>query len=167
MTSVRPEAGRVLAVHPSARGFGWAVFESPFLPIDWGLASARGDKNAQCLKRLDQLLRRFTPEVLVLEAYDRHSSRRHGRIARLCAAAGELADARGVETLVFNRAEIREAFSEVGARTRREIAEAVARHLDAFRHRLPPRRRPWDSEDAREALFAAAALALTYYRLCP
>lgn len=161
------EAGsRVMGFHPTARGFGWVVFEGPFRPIDWGLVSARKDKNATCLKRLDGLLVRFAPEVLVLEAYDRESSRRARRIARLGSSVRRAADARSVETAVYHRAQIREAFAETGAKTRREIAEAVARHLDAFRHRLPPPRRPWDSEDAREALFAAAAVVLTHQRLC-
>ena len=158
------EYGRVMGFHPTARGFGWVVFEGPFRPIDWGLVSARKDKNATCLNRLDGLLARYAPEVLVLEAYDRESSRRARRIARLGASVRRAADLRGVETVVYHRAQVREAFAETGARTRREIAEAVAGHLEAFRHRLPPPRKPWDSEDAREALFAAAALALTYLR---
>ncbi len=167
MTAPQAGVGRVLGFHPSGRGFGWAVFESPFLPIDWGLASARVDKNTVCLKRVEQLLRRYTPEILVMEIYDRERSRRHRRIAGLCAAVRALAEDRGVEVLVYTRLEVREAFAEVKARTRQEIAEAVARHLDVFRHRLPPPRRPWESEDARGALFAAAALALTHFRLCP
>lgn len=159
------EAGRVMGFHPTARGFGWVVFEGPFRPIDWGLVSARKDKNAVCLKRLEDLLARHAPEVLVLEAYERENSRRARRIARLGASVRRVADTRGVETLVYHRTEVREAFAETGARTRREIAEAVARHLEAFRHRLPPPRKPWDSEDAREALFAAAAVVLTHHRI--
>ncbi len=165
MSVVCADQDRVLGFHPTARGFGWVVFEGPFRPIDWGLVSARKDKNATCLKRLDGLLRRFAPEVLVLEAYDRETSRRARRIARLGASVRRIADACGVETVVYHRSQIREAFAETGAKTRREIAEAVARHLDAFRHRLPPPRKPWDSEDAREALFAAAAVVLTHQRL--
>jgi len=165
MTAVCLESGRVMGFHPTARGFGWVVFEGPFRPIDWGLVSARKDKNATCLKRLDGMLHRFAPEVLVLEAYDRQSSRRARRIARLGASVRRAADLRGVEIVVYQRAQVREAFAETGAKTRREIAEAVARHLDAFRHRLPPPRKPWDSEDAREALFAAAAVVLTHHRM--
>ncbi len=164
MTGVNLEQGRVLGFHPTARGFGWVVFEGPFRPIDWGLVSARKDKNATCLKRLKRLLVRFAPETLVLEAYDRETTRRARRIARLGVRARTLADGQGIETAVYSRAEIREAFAEVGATTRRDIAEAVARHLDAFRHRLPPRRKPWESEDARDALFAAAAVVLTHHR---
>lgn len=165
MIGVCPDRDRVMGIHPTARGFGWVVFEGPFRPIDWGLVSARKDKNATCLKRLDGLLARFAPEVLVLEAYDRESSRRARRIARLGASVQRAADLRGVESAVYHRAQVREAFAETGAKTRRDIAEAVARHLEAFRHRLPPPRKPWDSEDAREALFAAAALVLTHHRM--
>lgn len=164
MTVACAEQGRVLGFHPNARGFGWAVFEGPFRPVDWGLVSARKDKNATCLKRLERLLVRFAPEVLVLEAYDRETTRRARRIARLGVKARNLADGMGIETAVYSRAEIREAFIETGARTRRDVAEAVARHLEVFRHRLPPVRRPWESEDAREALFAAAAVVLTHQR---
>lgn len=165
MTVVCAEQSLVLGFHPTARGFGWVVFEGPFRPIDWGLVSAGKAKNATCLRRLDRLLVRFMPEVLVLEAYDRETTRRARRIARLGLQARALADGRGVEAAVYSRADVRAAFAEAGARTRREIAEAVANHLDAFRHRLPPRRKPWESEDARDALFAAAALVLTHHRL--
>ncbi|HYC74676.1 hypothetical protein [Brevundimonas sp.] len=155
---------RVLAFHPTSRGFGWVLFEGPFAPVDWGLVSVGADKNASCLRRLERLLDRSAPETLVLEAYDRATTRRALRIADLCRAVRRAADHRGVETAVYSRAEVREAFSEVKARTRREIAEAVARHCEAFRHRLPKRRRPWESEDARGALFAAAAVGLAHYR---
>jgi hypothetical protein len=49
--------------------------------------------------------------------------------------------------------------------TRQEVAEAVARHLEPFQQHLPKRRRPWDGEDERMALFSAAAVLLTHFRL--
>lgn len=149
MSGLAPAArGRVLGFHPTSRGFGWVLFEGPYTPIDWGLVSAGADKNASCLRRLERLLDRFNPEILVLEAYDRDTTRRARRIADLCVAVRRTADDRGVETVAYSRADVREAFAEVKARTRREIAEAMARHFEAFRHRLPKPRRPWESEDA-------------------
>tara|TARA_R110002051_G_scaffold154470_3_gene226624 strand:+ start:840 stop:1340 length:501 start_codon:yes stop_codon:yes gene_type:complete len=164
MSGFEPGSARVLGLHPTTRGFGWVVFEGVFKPVDWGLVSARGDKNAVCLRRLKRLLDRFEPEVLVLEAFDPDTTRRARRIARLCGAMLQIADDRGVESIIYCRADIRAAFAAVKATTRRQIAEAVARHLEPFRHRLPPPRRPWESEDAREALFAAAAVVLTHQR---
>lgn len=160
----RQLSGLVMGFHPTARGFGWVVFEGPFTPLDWGLVAARKDKNTVSLRRLEGLLDRFCPEVLVLEAYDRQTTRRAQRIAQLCEKVRFATDSRGIETAVYSRGEICAAFAEVRAATRRQIAEAVARHVDAFRHRLPPPRRPWESEDSRAALFAAAAVVLTHQR---
>lgn len=164
-TALATAGERVFGFYPTSRGFGWVLFEGPYTPIDWGLVSAGDDKNASCLRRLERLLDRFAPETLVLEASDRATTRRARRIADLCTAVRRAADDRGIETVVYSRADIRAAFAEVEARTRREIAEAVARHCEAFRHRLPKPRRPWESEDARGALFAAAAVVLTHQRL--
>lgn len=155
---------RVLGFHPTSRGFGWVLFEGPFTPVDWGLVSAGADKNASCLRRLERLLDRFAPATLVLEAYDRKTTRRARRIADLCDKVQQAADDRGIETAVYSRAEVREAFVEVQAGTRREVAEVIARHFEVFRHRLPKPRRPWESEDARSALFDAAALIVTHLR---
>ena len=43
---------------PTARGFGWALFEGPLVPFDWGTVDiARGDKNARAIARFEQLLK--------------------------------------------------------------------------------------------------------------
>jgi hypothetical protein len=51
--------------------------------------------------------------------------------------------------------------TSVGARSRQEIAEAVARSFD----RLPRPRRPWEGPHRRLAIFDAAAVVLTHYQL--
>lgn len=164
MTALRTPDGLVLGFHPTSRGFGWVAFEGPFQPFDWGLIYARGDKNAACLNRLEVILDRLKPEVLVLEEFDRRTTRRANRIARLTTSVAAAASMRGVQVVSHTLADIRAAFAETGATSRREIIETVAGHVDAFRHRLPPPRRPWESEDRRSSLFAAAALVLTHFR---
>lgn len=69
------------------------VFDGPFMPFDWGLVSAGTDKTATCLRRLERLLARFSPELVVLEAYDRQTTRRARRIAHLCDRVRGAADA--------------------------------------------------------------------------
>ncbi len=76
-----------------------------------------------------------------------------------------LAAHKSVNVVVYARADIKAAFKTIGASTRQEIACAVARHVEAFQHRLPKPRKPWQSEDRRMALFSAAALVLTHYQL--
>lgn len=158
----------VLSFHAHSHGFAWSVFEGPLSPYDWGLVSARAsqrrEKNLVCLRRVEKLLSRFKPEVLVLEAFEGAGSRRMPRVARLCRSVMALAVERGVEVAVYTRAHVRACFAAVGAVTRQEIAEAVARHLEPFQQHLPRRRRPWQAEDERLALFSAAALLLTHFR---
>ncbi len=165
MTAAPPPKGLTLAVHPFKSGLGWVAFEGPFSPFDWGMVRAHRDKNASCLRKVEKLLGRFLPDTLVLEVFDRRISARSDRISNLCRAIVAVASDRGVEVAVYSRGDVRACFASVGARTRQEIAEAVARHVDAFRHQLPEKRRPWDSEDRRMAIFAAGALVLTHYQL--
>ena len=157
-----------MGFHAHSHGFAWAVFESALAPYDWGFVSARAqqrrDKNVICLRRLERLLSRFEPEVLVVEAFAQ-GTRRHPRIDRLYRAAIDLAASMRVEVAVYTRTQVRLTFSHVGATTRQEIAEAVGRHLEPFQQHVPRKRRPWDPEDERMALFSAAATLLTHFRL--
>lgn len=159
----RPAPCLVLAVYPTARGFGWACFDGPFTLFESGLYTVHKDKNAACLRKVERLLGRLKPETLVLEAFDKQSSLRSTRIRRLSLAIVSLAADRGHEVAVFKKTEVQAAFAGVGARTRHEIALAIGRHLPALAHRLPKDRKNGDSEDKRLAIFNAAALALAHY----
>jgi hypothetical protein len=155
----------VLAVHPSATGMGWTAFEGPLSVHDWAVFTAKLDKNAKCLAKLDKLLRRFEPAVLVLEMFKDGPRRRTWRVRKLCRDMVKLAAERGVHVEIYGRDEVAAGFSQFGVGTREGIATAVAFMIEGFEHRLPPPRRAWMSEDPRMALFNAAALALTHYRL--
>jgi Holliday junction resolvasome RuvABC endonuclease subunit len=160
-----PYRSLTLAVHPSTQGFGWIAFEGPFSPYDWGVTYARGrEKNAICLRRVEKLIERLTPETLVLEAFEEGSSKRRTRIANLGRAMVALAIDRGVEVAVYSFNDVRSCFTHLGARSRWEIAEAIARQQGAFAHLLPKKRRSWETESGRLTLFCAAALALTHYQ---
>jgi hypothetical protein len=153
----------VLAVHPTARGFGWVVFEGPLAPYDWGIASAKPGRNARLTTRFERLLERYSPAVLVLEDFERRE--RAERIKYLCRWMIHLAHCRGMATPVYSIAVVRTCFASTGARTRHEIALAVSQYLSAFSHRLPQKRKAWSNEDPRQSLFDAAALAMTHYAI--
>lgn len=159
-----PKHALVLALHATSRGFGYVVFEGPLSPYDWGMVGAKGDKNAQCLRKIEMMLDRFMPETLVLEEATSVANR-SVRIKRLYAGIASMAVSRGVDIVIYTLGQIKACFASVGAVTRQEIAEAVGRYFDAFCHRLPKPRKPWQAEDRRMSLFCAAALALTHYQL--
>ena len=153
----------VLGLHPTVRGFGWAVFQGPSEPCDWGLAYVRADKNAASLRYLRGLLERHRPEFLVMERVTARGPQRYRRHAQLRLGMASVAEEFGVELVEYGREDIASAILGKPTGTRQEIAEAVASHVSVFSYRLPRARRAWESVDRRLALFAAAALVLTAY----
>jgi hypothetical protein len=167
MTAVRPGFALTLAIHPNSHGFGWIAFESTFVPYNWGTVRVREGqrKNAVCLARAKRLLDHLEPAILVLEEAEHHMARRADRIKALTRALIELAQGRGLEVATYPFTDVSEVFGVVGARTRQEIAEAVARHCPVLSPRLPKRRRAWETEREGLAIFCAAALVMTHDRL--
>jgi len=158
--------GRILAVHATAKGLGYVIFEGPQSPIDWGVKSVRTkEKNDQCLVLVEELLGRFCPDVIVLEDAAAKGSRRSERIKRLYRAVLALAAARAVETHAYSRTRIRRCFDEAfGASRKHEIAQTLAVLLPELAHRVPPIRKLWQSEDVRMGIFDAAALVYAFFR---
>ena len=159
-----PKNPLLLAVHATSRGFGYVVFEGVGAPYDWGTVGARGDKNAVCLRKIEMMLDRYEPETLLLEEA-KSVANRSVRITRLYTAIASMASHRSIEVVVYTLGQIKVCFAQVGAITRQDIAEAVGRHIEAFRHAMPKPRKPWQSEDRRMAMFCATALVLTHYQL--
>lgn len=155
---------RVLAIDPTTKGFGFALLEGPDLLVDWGTREARGDKHAGCLKLTAELMDRYGPDVIVTEDPNRSDARRCGRVRELIRAISESARERGCKVRAFARSQIHTTVASVGARTKQEIAVAIADRFPELAPRLPPVRKPWMSEDARMSIFDAMALALTFYR---
>jgi len=153
----------VLGLHPSSRGFGWVLFEGRAAPFDWGTATIQGDKNPAALARFEELIAKYRPRVLALEAFDAQSARRAGRIRKLYRSVVHRAKTQGIDVRLYTRAQIGGTFAVVGAKTREAIAAAVADQVEALRPRLPKPRKIWESEHPSMALFCAAACALTHY----
>jgi hypothetical protein len=156
----------VLGIKPSAYGFAWIAFSSPFSVYDCGVVEARrGDKNEQCLERVERLLRRFAAHTIVLEMYEGAGVKCSPRIVRLCRAVAALGHARGLEIAVMSRGDVKACFASVGARTRHETAAAIARSFEMLRNRLPAKRQAWEASQRGMALFDAAAAVLAHYHL--
>jgi hypothetical protein len=153
----------VLAVHPTTCGFGWALFEGPLSPYDWGIASVRAGRNERLLKRFGRLLSRHHPSVVVFEEFE-HAGKAD-RIKSLCREMVHMARLHRADVAVYPQEAIRAGFQAIGANTRFEIAEVIARRIPMFAHRLPKKRKAWSSQDWRQCLFDAAAVAVTHFSL--
>ena len=119
--------------------------------------------SARCIESIKELLERFRPDVLVLEAAGTRESKRSLRVKRIRSAVAPFARKLGTEIAVVSYRNVRAAFAPHGALNKQDIAEVIARKLDAFAPRIPKARGIWQAEDPRMALFDAASRALTYY----
>ena len=149
-----------LAIHPSTYGFGYALSDGPLSLVNWGLVSAKGDKNAECLRKAEKLLNRYQPDILVLEEFDTKVSRRHLRIRKLCRSLMSLASMRNVPTRIVSRKAVAKNVGLPEDATRYAVARKIAELFPELRHLLPPPRRAWESEDSRMSLEVAATLLI-------
>ena len=155
----------VVAIAPFVRGVGFVVFSGPWMPIDWGIKWTEADKNPRSLAKVGELLERYEPDMLVFEDHAGEGSRRSGRVRRLLDAIEELAQKKNIATNRYSRARIRNCFSEFGAVTKHDIAEAIAKEFPEFGPRLPVKRKIWLPEHPNMSIFDAAALALTFFSM--
>lgn len=155
----KTQCQRVLAIVPSHRGFGFALFDGIFL-VDWGGKVLRGDLNAACLSEAKRLIADYRPDVLVIE--DLANSKRGPRVQTLVKSLADLAKVQQVAVKQFAREQVYKAFFEMGeGRKKHELAVLMAKEFpEELGHRLPPKRRDWTSEDYRMAMFEAVALGL-------
>jgi len=163
MTSLQ-SSDLVLAMQPFARGLAFVLFEGPLSPIDWAIKEAPGSRRYELiLATTKSLIDRYQPDVLVVRAHRVYQKAYPRPPRRFEQAIVSYAAGQAIECKRYTREEIRLCFQDTGANTRYEIAQAIAAHVPALSHRLPPVKKLWQSEDRRMALFDAASLALTHF----
>lgn len=151
---------RLLAIDPITKGFGFVVLEvEPLQLIDWGTKTCA--RSIEGLGRVvESLLWRYGPTVFVLEdpAPARTEARRAvlHHVVALCAAVLP----RETELDCVSAFRIRDVFPSAGGHSKRVLAALLSNAFPEIQGDLPPQRMLWQSEDARQAVFDALALAL-------
>jgi hypothetical protein len=152
---------RILAIALSAKGFGFVVMEGQKTIIECGGRVADGDKNAQSLAKAEKLFDFYRPGALVLQDADAKGSRRAPRIKTLNRQIKGAAEKRKIEVKLVSGKQMRSLLLGNPKGTKQEMAEMLATQFpNELASRLPPKRKPWKSEDARMDIFDAAGLAL-------
>lgn len=153
----------VLSIYLNTRGFGYALFEGVLAPVDWGMKAAKSKDIHGSLEKVRVLLHLLRPSVVVLQDCQGKLSRCTKHVERLVDSIAALARENRMKVYRYSRADLRQCFAYYGARTKDEIARAIAKLLPEFAQRVPPLRKLWMSEDHRMGLFDALALIFTYY----
>jgi Holliday junction resolvasome RuvABC endonuclease subunit len=164
MTKVLPKHPRILAVAPSTNGFGYAVIEGQKVFVDWGVKLVEGDKNSGSMKKVGEMIDLYNPQVMVLEDTANKESRRSPRIKALTKLLVVVAEDRSVKVVMFSQKQVRRVLLGDERGTKEALAANIAEQFpEELGFRLPPKRRPWMSEDSRMDIFDAVALALAHY----
>ncbi len=158
---------RILSIDFTSRGFGYAVLESPTNLIDWGVKQAKHNKHLRTLSMNVRLIELYQPEIMVVQNTHVESSRRTQFMHKLIEDIETLGSQNQVKTIRIPWSKVRRFFeaSIHNASTKHQIAEAIAHEIPELVPRLPPKRKPWMSEDYRMSIFDAVAFGLTYYHI--
>lgn len=147
---------RVVSIDPTTRGFAYAVLEGKENLIDWGLVHVLLRSDGNILSRVEEILDRCLPDLVVIE--DGRCIRRRERARRLIKGIEGVAKRRMLQVVRITRSHVQHILRP--ASTKQEIAEALARTFPELAPRLPRFRKPWMSEDERMNIFDAVSLAL-------
>jgi hypothetical protein len=157
MTNLPTLYQRLLSIEPVSRGFGFAVLEGPSQLVDYGVVQLKIYTHEHCLARAERVIARCEPSLMLFH-HPNHPTRRSARATALLA---------GIEVIAIKK-EIRRKRLPLARRssaktTKHQMAREVAEHFPELCPRLPPKRKPWTSEDVRMGMFAACASALRYF----
>jgi hypothetical protein len=156
-----PKNTTFLAIDPTSRGFAFAVLEAPAFLVDWGSKSAT-TRSGSLVRKVDALLSRYQPDVLVLEDLAKDGARRRKRARRENGSIERRALKRGVRVERVSRVGVRNTFAP--GKSKYEVAARLAEIFPTLVNRLPRKRKPWTPEEACMSVFDAlgfvAALAM-------
>jgi len=152
---------RILALDVRPRSFAFVVFEDSRQLLDWGARSFRGGVNAVRVPlgpKVARLLDEYVPEVLVLKYPQTKTVKQIIQVIRKQARAYK------IPVRIVSPKVLQETF--IGHnRNKHQIASAIAERFPELLYILPPKRKPWQSEDYRTSIFDAGALGIAYFAL--
>jgi hypothetical protein len=146
----------ILTIDPTSRGFAFAVLEAPAFLVDWGERIIPA-KTGGLLRKVEELLSRYEPTLLVVEDLAAPGARRRKRASKEIHAIELLALKRGLAAERVSRRGVIDALAP--GKSKFEVALRLAEIFPALAQRIPKKRRAWTTEDARMNIFDALGFA--------
>lgn len=146
---------RILAIDPTSRGFAFVVLEDSAFLVDWGERIVPA-KSGDLLRKVDELLSRYEPTLLVIEDLAVPGARRRKRASKEIRSVELLAQKRGLAMKRVSRLAVRDT-----AKSKFEVALRLTEIFPVLAERLPRKRKTWTTEDARMNIFDALGFAAT------
>ena len=154
----------MIAIAPLSRGLGYAVMEGPDKLVACGNKAILRDKNAGALAWVNRFMQFYQPDVLVLPNVTAADTRRAARIKTLHRQIVAWAGKKNVKVRLVSVTQVRTQLLRDSKGTKFAVAQMLAsKYPTELGLRLPPKRRPWMSEDPRMDIFDAVSLAVAFW----
>ena len=161
---IKNKTVRILAIAPLSRGLGYAVMEGPDKLVACGNKAVLRNKNAGALAWVEKFIKFYQPSILVLPDVQAKDTRRAARIKTLHRNIVALAQKQQFKVRLVSVTQVRERLLGNPKGNKQAVAEALAKTFPVeLASRLPPKRRPWMSEDPRMDIFDAVGLAAVFW----
>ena len=147
---------RLLALEIRPQKAGFAVFEGASL-LDWGV---RGYGQTPAIRRIETLLSLYAPSVIVIR---RRPYLKHGdNGARVVQSIKRGAQRKSISVPSLDAHHIRAFFKQRGCESKHAAATLLAEWFPELAWKVPPERKPWQSEPHNTLLFDAVAIGVTF-----
>jgi hypothetical protein len=161
---IKSKTVRILAIAPLSRGLGYAVMEGPDILVACGNKAILRDKNPRALAWVNRFIQFYQPDVLVLPNVTATDTRRATRIKALHRKIVAWAGKQKLQVRLVSVSQVRTQLLGAAKGTKFAVAQTLAEKFPTeLGTRLPPKRRPWMSEDPRMDIFDAVGLAVAFW----
>jgi hypothetical protein len=163
MNSNDVPARRILAIAFRARRFGFVAFEGVNKLLDYGVREYENDGRFSLEHRLVKLQSEFAPSlILARRAADRgHNTLRSTRDA--LRRLEDFAKQTILPVTIVEESSIRDFFSASARKNKHDVGQAIVSRYPELAWKLPPKRKPWQTEPVRQLIFDAASLGVFYF----
>jgi D-alanyl-D-alanine carboxypeptidase len=156
---------RILAIALRSRRFAYAVFERSDRLLDWGMVFYplnNTKQRAAASKRIASLFTQFTPSEVAVGKARLVNTRKGSGVRPILRSIRHQASSRLIPVRLMRSAEVKKVFRLFRAKSKYAIASMLAEVFPELLPRLPAKRRIWESEHPRMAMFDAIALGFAY-----
>jgi hypothetical protein len=146
---------RILGVASTTRGFAFAVTESPCRLIDGGCRRTKSSTSV-ILAAISRILGSARPLFVAVERELKSRKRERGHLFQ--DALRSACRTSGIMVIDIDSSRL-DRLAGKPRSTKWDIAAAAVRRCADYAHKLPPRPKPWHSEDERISVLVAFAVA--------
>lgn len=158
----------LLALDVRSQKLGFVVFEGPTKLLSWGTRdySGTGQRARDAVvKRINDLLDHDELSVLVIRKIHVDAPTTAKHLQFIITTIREEAKRRSVKVHILSAAAVKKFFTQLGWKTKHEIASTLAEWFEVIAWKLPNKKKTWQSERHNMVIFDAVATGVTFFGL--